>query len=49
MDLDLSPTLRYKKETGSVVGMPPYDPLTNKELLELGVTVLFLGFGKCYH
>jgi glutamate dehydrogenase (NAD(P)+) len=34
-------TLQHKKETGSVVRMPHTTPLTNKELLEMGVTVLF--------
>ncbi|MBI1880542.1 MAG: Glu/Leu/Phe/Val dehydrogenase [Chloroflexi bacterium] len=32
---------QHKKETGSVVGMPNTTPLSNKELLELEVTVLF--------
>ncbi len=39
--LGVESTLQYKKETGSVVGMPNTTPLTNKELLELDVTVLF--------
>ncbi len=39
--LTFDSTARYKKETGSVVEMPGTDALTNEELLELGVTVLF--------
>ena len=34
-------TMRHKRETGSVVRMAHTTPLTNKELLELDVTVLF--------
>lgn len=39
--LGFQATLRYKKETGSVVGMPHTTRLSNEELLKLGVTVLF--------
>jgi glutamate dehydrogenase (NAD(P)+) len=39
--LDFESTVRYKKETGSVIDMPDTTPLTNEELLELEVTVLF--------
>jgi glutamate dehydrogenase (NAD(P)+) len=39
--LGFEATLEHKKETGSVVGMSHTTPLTNKELLELEVTVLF--------
>jgi glutamate dehydrogenase (NAD(P)+) len=39
--LGFDATRRYKKETGSVVKMPHTTPLSNEELLELKVTVLF--------
>ncbi len=39
--LGFESTMRYKHETGSVVEMPHTTPLTNAELLELDVTVLF--------
>lgn len=39
--LDFEATVRYKQETGSVVDMPDTTPLTNEELLELEVIVLF--------
>jgi glutamate dehydrogenase (NAD(P)+) len=39
--LGFEATRRHKRETGSVVGMAHTSPLTNKELLELDVTVLF--------
>jgi glutamate dehydrogenase (NAD(P)+) len=39
--LGFESTLRHKRETGSVVGMAHTTPLTNKELLERDVTVLF--------
>lgn len=39
--LGVEATIRHKKETGSVIGMPNTNPLTNKELLEMDVTVLF--------
>jgi glutamate dehydrogenase (NAD(P)+) len=39
--LGFESTVKYKRETGSVVDMPHTDPLTNEELLELDVVVLF--------
>ena len=39
--LGVEATIRHKRETGSVVGMPHTTPVSNKELLELDVTVLF--------
>jgi glutamate dehydrogenase (NAD(P)+) len=39
--LGVETTIRHKKETGSVVGMPNTTPLSNKEILEMDVTVLF--------
>ncbi len=39
--LDYEKVLAWKKETGSVVGFPDTDPISNEELLELDVTVLF--------
>jgi len=39
--LDFETTVRYKRETGSVVDMPGTDHVSNQELLELEVTVLF--------
>ncbi|HXW00245.1 MAG TPA: Glu/Leu/Phe/Val dehydrogenase, partial [Anaerolineae bacterium] len=39
--LGFEATQSHKRETGSVVGMAHTTPLTNKELLELDVTVLF--------
>jgi len=39
--LDFETTVRYKQQTGSVIDMPDTTPLTNEELLELEVTVLF--------
>ncbi len=39
--LGVEATIRHKKETGSVIGMPNTTPLTNKEILELDVAVLF--------
>jgi glutamate dehydrogenase (NAD(P)+) len=39
--LGFEATSRHKRETGSVVGMPNTTPTSNKELLELDVTVLF--------
>lgn len=42
-DKGLDPDLvaAHKRETGSVVGLPGTDKISNSELLELGVTVLF--------
>lgn len=39
--LGFEATARHKKETGSVAGMPNTMQLSNKELLEMEVTVLF--------
>ena len=39
--LEFESTVRFKKETGSVVDMPDTTPLTNEALLEKDVTVLF--------
>ncbi|MEW5960191.1 MAG: Glu/Leu/Phe/Val dehydrogenase [Chloroflexota bacterium] len=39
--LGFESTIKYKQETGSVVDMPHTEPLTNEELLELDVVVLF--------
>jgi len=39
--LGFEATMKHKRETGSVVDMPHTTPLTNEELLELDVTVLF--------
>lgn len=39
--LGFEATLRHKKETGSVVGMPHTTCLSNEDLLQLKVTVLF--------
>jgi glutamate dehydrogenase (NAD(P)+) len=39
--LGFEATAKYKRETGSVVDMPYTTPLTNEELLELDVIVLF--------
>jgi len=39
--LGFESTMKYKHETGSVVDMPHTTPLTNEELLELDVVVLF--------
>ena len=39
--LDFESTVRYKRETGSVMDLPDTMPLTNEELLELDVGVLF--------
>ncbi len=39
--LGFESTVKYKQETGSVVDMPHTEPLTNEELLELDVVVLF--------
>jgi len=39
--LGVEATIRHKKETGSVVGMPNTTPLNNKEILEMDVAVLF--------
>lgn len=39
--LDYKGVMAYKKETGSVVGFPDTRPISNDELLELPVTVLF--------
>lgn len=39
--LGVEATMRHKKETGSVVGMPNTTTLSNKEILELDVAVLF--------
>ncbi|GAB4441827.1 MAG: Glu/Leu/Phe/Val dehydrogenase [Anaerolineae bacterium] len=39
--LGVEATIRHKKETGSVVGMPNTTPLSNKEILEMDVAVLF--------
>ncbi len=39
--LDPESTFRHKRSTGSVVGMPETTSLSNGELLELDVTVLF--------
>ncbi len=39
--LGFESTMKYKHETGSVVEMPHTSPLTNEELLELDVVVLF--------
>lgn len=39
--LGVEATMRHKKETGSVVGMPNTTSLTNKEIMELDVAVLF--------
>ncbi|ROR01671.1 Glu/Leu/Phe/Val family dehydrogenase [Desulfosoma caldarium] len=39
--IDPSALIHFKKETGSVVGFPEADSLSNAELLELNVTVLF--------
>jgi glutamate dehydrogenase (NAD(P)+) len=39
--LDYGALMSYKHEAGSVVGFPGADSITNEELLELPVTVLF--------
>ncbi len=39
--LDFEATLQHKHQTGSVVDLPGTTPLSNSELLELEVTVLF--------
>ncbi len=39
--LDYEQVLEHKKRTGSVVGFPGTTPISNEELLELPVTVLF--------
>jgi glutamate dehydrogenase (NAD(P)+) len=39
--LDYDVTTQYKRATGSVVGMPDTTPLSNEDLLELDVAVLF--------
>jgi glutamate dehydrogenase (NAD(P)+) len=39
--LDFATTRRHKRETGTVVDMPGTEPLSNDELLELDVVVLF--------
>jgi glutamate dehydrogenase (NAD(P)+) len=39
--LGFEASMQHKKETGSVVGMPYTTPLSNKDLLEMKVTVLF--------
>ena len=39
--LGFESTVKHKQETGSVVDMPHTEPLTNEELLELDVVVLF--------
>jgi glutamate dehydrogenase (NAD(P)+) len=39
--LDYQAMMAYKQETGSVVGFPGTRPISNEELLELPVTVLF--------
>lgn len=39
--LDAEAVLRQKRETGSVVGMPETEAITNGDILELDVTVLF--------
>ena len=39
--LDFERTRRHKRETGSVIDMPGTDRLSNEELLELDVVVLF--------
>ncbi|RME75475.1 MAG: Glu/Leu/Phe/Val dehydrogenase [Chloroflexi bacterium] len=39
--LDFESTVRHKRETGSVVDMPDTTPISNEELLELDVVVLF--------
>jgi len=39
--LDFETTLQHKRETGSVVDLPGTTPLSNSELLELDVMVLF--------
>jgi glutamate dehydrogenase (NAD(P)+) len=39
--LDYKAVMAHKKETGSVVGFPDTRPISNEELLELPVTVLF--------
>ncbi len=39
--LDFEEAVQYKQETGSVVGMPGASPISNEELLEMEVTVLF--------
>ena len=39
--LDYEKVLAHKQETGSVVGFPGTEPISNEELLELDVTVLF--------
>lgn len=39
--LDAEECMNYKRETGSVINFPGTDAITNEELLELGVDVLF--------
>jgi glutamate dehydrogenase (NAD(P)+) len=39
--LDATAVQKHKKETGSVVGFPGSKPISNEDLLELDVTVLF--------
>jgi glutamate dehydrogenase (NAD(P)+) len=39
--LDFKETVQYKQETGSVVNMPNTSPVSNAELLEIDVTVLY--------
>jgi glutamate dehydrogenase (NAD(P)+) len=39
--LDFEKTVAYKKTTGSVTGFAEADPITNEELLEMNVVVLF--------
>jgi glutamate dehydrogenase (NAD(P)+) len=39
--LEFESTVKYKQETGSVVNMPDTTPISNEELLEMGVVVLF--------
>ncbi len=39
--LEYEAVLKHKRETGSVVGFPGAESITNEELLELDVTVLF--------
>jgi glutamate dehydrogenase (NAD(P)+) len=38
--LDCEKVMEHKRQTGSVVGFPGADPISNKDLLELDVTVL---------
>lgn len=39
--LDFEATTQFKQETGSVVGLPGAQPISNEDLLEMEVTVLF--------